>query len=87
MGWGSGYLTLPKSGEQIEAGYLIDDVCHEEECEKEIDRGLAYRCGGTDFDYGCGWYFCPKHLYCGNHHFLCKACSDEEDDEEEEVEE
>jgi len=68
------------------AGYGVEDVCHEEGCSEEIDRGLAYLCGdepGRESDHGCGRWFCSGHLYvpialdlprAAGH--LCGACLD-----------
>ena len=61
MGWARGELVLP-DGRRIEAGYDVADVCWAEGCATKIDRGLAWRCGGADFDLGCGGYYCGEHL-------------------------
>lgn len=63
------------------AGYAVEDVCHEDGCDKRIDRGIAYRCGdslpgGAEDDAGnCGWWYCESHLgYVPDdevHWFLC----------------
>lgn len=48
-----------------ECGYLVEAVCEAEGCQIEIDRGLAYACGGEpgeDADF-CNGYFCLQHLY------------------------
>lgn len=64
------------------AGYGVPAVCDLATCEKEIDRGMAYRCEeyivyGTDPDTdeeteteeaGCGLHFCPDHLEHGTGH-------------------
>jgi hypothetical protein len=71
MGWGYGINALGR-----EIGYTVPASCDEPRCNESIDRGLAYVCGGMHDggDYGCGGYFCGKHLsfaarrkgeYCG----------------------
>lgn len=46
-------------------GYGIPAICDEKGCDEEIDRGLAYVCGGMHEggEYGCGGYFCEKHRF------------------------
>lgn len=58
-----------------EAGYSVPDVCWHEGCTKEIDRGLAYVCGGEHDggDHGCGGYFCSAHLA-----FSFRGCNEQE---------
>lgn len=49
-----------------EAGYAIEDVCHQDGCEAQIDRGLSYLCGerpGVAADGACGRWFCTDHLH------------------------
>lgn len=67
MGWGH----CGQDGKGREIGYLIDAVCDHKGCDEEIDRGLAYACGGmhgnetlplVDIEV-CERYFCPSHLY------------------------
>lgn len=75
MGWGSG---VNEKGREV--GYNIAATCDLDGCEKDIDRGLAYVCGGMHDggDYGCGDYFCGEHLFMpsrdGIGAFLCDAC-------------
>jgi hypothetical protein len=72
MSWSYG---VNEEGKPI--GYGVADVCNQEECKKDIDRGLAYKCGGTfslHNDYGCTGYFCDEHLYFGKHDQLCQKC-------------
>ena len=60
---GYGYYTLP-SGK--EAGYLVEAKCEHPGCNAEIDRGMAYACGGSAGDQGgcsCEGYFCYEHLH------------------------
>lgn len=63
MGWGSG---TNKQGRSV--GYNIAATCDEDGCDEQIDRGLAFVCGGMhDGDeHGCGGYFCHErgHLAC-----------------------
>lgn len=50
-----------------EAGYSVEDICHKEGCDEEIDRGLGFLCGNTPGqadEYGCGRWFCGDHLCC-----------------------
>lgn len=49
------------------AGYGVPAVCDEPGCAAEIDRGLAYLCGGTPGggERGCGLFFCSEHLGLG----------------------
>jgi hypothetical protein len=48
-----------------EAGYGVRDVCNEEGCFEEIDRGLAFLCGNDPHggEVGCTGYFCSAHLF------------------------
>ncbi len=44
------------------AGYGVPTVCEYPTCNEEIDRGMAYACGGEPFsEVGCDRYFCEKH--------------------------
>lgn len=77
MGWATGILN----GRAV--GYGIACTCDEVACQAEIDRGLAYRCGGSDLDgvKGCGGYFCQLHLYLSLYDLdpqMCAACCDGE---------
>ncbi len=48
-----------------DAGYGVEDTCHEEGCEEQIDRGLDFLCGdqpGYASYPGCGRWFCGQHL-------------------------
>ncbi len=43
-------------------GYGIPAYCEHPLCDEEIDRGMAYACGGEPFsEVGCDRYFCGKH--------------------------
>ena len=69
-----------------EAGYAVEDVCHQDGCNEQIDRGLAFLCGdqpGEPCEIGCGRWFCADHLFmspeeaggiCGGG--LCEECLD-----------
>lgn len=59
MGWSIG---TGENGRDI--GYGVPALCDHPKCSKEIDRGLSYCCGGYFSEYGCGLYFCGKHLPC-----------------------
>lgn len=62
------------------AGYGVEDICNEESCAVEIDRGLAFLCGttpGRPDEHGCGHWFCGDHLYMapeGIEGYLCNGC-------------
>lgn len=66
MGWATGELK----GRRV--GYAIRATCDWPKCNEKIDRGLAYRCGGADFedDAGCGAYFCGAHRQ-GDRRLVC----------------
>lgn len=69
MGWSLGY----DSNWNRDIGYGVPCVCDHPQCDKKIDRGIAYVCGGEPYggDRGCGLYFCSEHLdYCN----LCSRC-------------
>lgn len=61
MGWAVGYDV----GWQRDIGYGVPAVCDHPGCEKEIDRGLGYVCGGDVYggEHGCGLFFCGEHSY------------------------
>jgi len=68
MGWAHGIV------DGREVGYGVEATCDVPDCDAAIDRGLAYRCGGSenlfDGEPGCGAYV------CGDHNFLdaCAIC-------------
>lgn len=74
MSWAYGRIKL-RDGSTIEAGYAVTATCDENGCTDAIDRGLAYRCGGADFDQGCGHYFCAAHLYWHGDGQRCPTCN------------
>lgn len=78
MGWSIGF----DGRWQRDIGYGVIAYCDHPGCGKEIDRGLAYVCGGQEpygGDCGCGLYFCAEHQYYhsfrnGDKGFYCKRC-------------
>ncbi len=43
-------------------GYGVPAWCDHPGCKEEIDRGMAFACGGEPFsELGCDKYFCSKH--------------------------
>ena len=70
MGWSVGYD--PTWHRDI--GYGVPAVCDQPTCDAEIDRGLAYVCGGQPYggEHGCGLYFCADH---GGGQDECTHCS------------
>lgn len=61
MGWAVGYDIQWKR----DVGYGVPAICDHPKCNEEIDRGLAYVCGGEPYggDFGCGLHFCGSHLW------------------------
>jgi hypothetical protein len=57
MGWAVGW----DSEKRRWIGYGVPAVCEHPDCDEEIDRGLAYRCGDLSDD-GCNMFFCENHL-------------------------
>ena len=68
MGWSIGY----DGNWQRDIGYGVPAYCDHPKCNAEIDRGLAYVCGGEPYggDRGCGLYFCNEH----GAGWLCPRC-------------
>jgi hypothetical protein len=60
MGWSLGYDDIW----QRWVGYGVPAYCDHPGCGAEIDRGLAYVCGGEPHggDEGCGLFFCGQHI-------------------------
>lgn len=58
MGWSVGFVN----GRDV--GYAVPAICDFPKCKVNIDRGLSYVCGGLggEAEFGCGLYFCSKHL-------------------------
>lgn len=61
MGWS--YCGKDSEGRDI--GYSIPAKCDHPGCDKDIDRGLSYACGGEHGDdtLYCEKYFCHDHLF------------------------
>lgn len=59
-----------------DVGYMVPSICDHPDCDKKIDRGLAYVCGGEPYggDRGCGLYFCENHRMHGKRASLCQRC-------------
>jgi hypothetical protein len=60
MSWAVGW----DGRHQRDIGYGVPATCDRPKCGAEIDRGLAYVCGGEPYggEHGCGLYFCGAHL-------------------------
>jgi hypothetical protein len=73
MGWSIGHDT----NWDRDIGYGVPAYCDHPGCEREIDRGLGYVCGGQPYggDHGCGLYFCEKH----GGGVLCERCAGQRD--------
>jgi hypothetical protein len=74
MGWSIGY---DKHWDR-DIGYGVPATCDHPGCNEEIDRGLSYVCGGKPYGgrYGCGLYFCSKHI--GGFTHKCERCQAKE---------
>lgn len=72
MSWAVGF----NNRWQRNIGYGVPSYCDHPGCYEEIDRGLAYMCGGVDWDEnGCGLVFCYNHLFYGNKpDQVCERC-------------
>ena len=86
MGWAD--CGVDSEGRPIGYGFVA--ACDHPGCEKAIDRGLAYACGGMHGSPpGCEEYFCYEHLCYSvvddEEGFFCFACGLIEDEEEEEA--
>lgn len=61
------------------AGYGVTATCEHPDCDKEIDRGMSFACGGEPrSEYGCDRYFCENHRT----YTVFKDGKPSEDDEE-----
>ena len=74
MGWSIGWDSRWKR----DIGYGVPALCDHPGCDEEIDRGLAFVCGGEPYGggTGCGLHFCASHLFLkqslpGQHCELC----------------
>ena len=70
MGWGN--CGTDSKGRPI--GYVFEATCDHPECDKKIDRGLAFACGGMHGEEAClsdapvcEGYFCSDHLRIAYH--------------------
>lgn len=78
MGWSIGYDNNWKR----HVGYGVPAMCDQPECNTEIDRGLAFVCGGQQMyggENGCGLHFCGEHksyhrFRYGDKGEYCKRC-------------
>jgi hypothetical protein len=70
VSWAVGYDEHWKR----DIGYGVVAFCDHPKCERTIDRGLAYVCGGEPYggEKGCGLYFCPEHL--SGYYSRCPRC-------------
>ena len=57
-------------------GYGVPAYCDHPDCNKRIDRGLGYVCGGEPYGgkLGCGLFFCAKHMKMGAEVQQCEQC-------------
>lgn len=76
MGWAVGFDT----NWNRDIGYGVPAYCDHPDCNKEIDRGLSYVCGQEPYGghWGCGLYFCHRHLILGDHTYVCERCDKRE---------
>lgn len=60
MAWEIGF----DSNWDRDIGYGVPAECDHPDCKEQIDRGLAYVCGGDPYggEHGCGLFFCYAHL-------------------------
>lgn len=72
MGWSCGF----DSNWNRDIGYGVPATCDFPGCGADIDRGLAYVCGGEPRggEEGCGLYFCDEHLVGGDPGQKCDRC-------------
>jgi hypothetical protein len=77
-----GYQCYEHNGR--DQGYGVPCLCDHPGCNKQIDRGVAYACGGDPME-NCGLFFCGEHLA----HYkdeetgswssaVCERCADED---------
>lgn len=74
MGWAN--CGTDSTGRPI--GYNHKATCDHPGCTVEIDRGLAYACGGShgEDENSCERYFCSAHLFWDfkSKKFVCSEC-------------
>lgn len=80
MSWAVGY----DSNNKRDIGYGVPAKCDHPDCDKDIDRGLSYVCGGDVYggEYGCGLFFCEDHRQYhefenGDFVQVCECCADD----------
>ncbi len=63
MGWAYG-----KDSKGRDIGYAVEAKCDHPGCDVDIDRGLAFKCGGIIGSDGCcEGFFCAKHRTYHSH--------------------
>lgn len=77
MGWAD--CGTDSKGRPIGYGHIA--TCDFPGCEAEIDRGIAYACGGMhgEESHSCEGYFCTRHLNVfvevdGQEYNVCHSC-------------
>lgn len=61
-------------------GYGVPAQCDHPECTENIDRGMAYACGG-EWGAACGLFFCYPHRdhYDDNAtDYVCERCANDQ---------
>ena len=71
MSWAVGYDRNWKR----DIGYGVPAKCDHPDCNADINRGLAYVCGGEPYggEHGCGLYFCADHMTFPQ---VCERCAE-----------
>jgi len=61
VGWSIGFDQRWRR----DVGYGVPATCDYPGCERSIDRGLAFVCGGRPYGgaFGCGLFFCSDHQF------------------------
>jgi len=67
-----GYACYERNGRDQDYG--VPAKCDHPGCDADIDRGIAYACGGEPTE-NCGLFFCGKHL---SHRIINEDTPDEE---------
>lgn len=78
MSWSIGY----DNNWNRDVGYSVPAICDYPGCNKKIDRGLSYICGGDAYggEKGCGLFFCGEHLHFSEDGTqLCERCMESEE--------
>lgn len=73
MSWAVGF----DSRWNRDIGYGVPATCDRPMCGADIDRGIAYVCGGEPYggEHGCGLFFCGEHLLLGGPRQQCEQCA------------